>query len=168
MNAKFQIKRYLQLTTYNLHPSCGQTMLEVLVALTLIILFLSGVIVIQLVSIRNVEYAQNKSLATKLARQQLDRAKVIRDTSGFDELISKCLLATCYIDYKNKNFSIALVTPTGTFGQSFQLSTSDCPSLSDLTPAPTLYKASSTVRWGQAIVTPAPEVELSTCMTNWK
>ena len=39
----------------------GQTMIEVIVALTLIILFLSGVVIVELYAIRNADYSRNKS-----------------------------------------------------------------------------------------------------------
>jgi len=55
----------------------GQTMIEVLVALALIAFFLSGVTIIQLFSIRNTDYSNKKSLATSLARQQLERVRVL-------------------------------------------------------------------------------------------
>lgn len=155
----------------NFKKELGQTILEIIVALALIILFLSGVILIELFAIRNIEYAQNKSLATQLARQQLDRARVVRDTSGFSSLYTNCNSA-CYIN--NQLTPVPMITPTGTFGQEFKLEEANstvCPLLSaELTPVPTVFKASAIVSWakGTAIITPAPQVAVSSCMTDWR
>ena len=71
-------------------------MIEVVVALTLIIMFLSGVVIIELYAIKNTEYARNKSVSTRLARQQIERARVVRDAAGVDAL-GMCL-STCFIN----------------------------------------------------------------------
>jgi len=147
----------------------GQTILEVVVALSLIILFLSGIVIVELFAIKNMEYAQNVSLATKLARQQLERAKILRDAEGINALSLSCT-SPCYI---NGNLTPVPVTPTGTYGQVLRLvssSASDCP-LPDvtITPAPISYKATAIVSWSQnATITPPPQVELSSCLTDWR
>src|SRR3989344_2222708 len=94
----------------------GQTIIEVIVALTMITLFLSGVVVVELYAIKNANYARDKSLASRLARQQLERARVVRDTAGIDGL-NTCL-STCYI---NSFLTPVPVSPTGIFGQSLKL-----------------------------------------------
>ncbi|OGG26967.1 hypothetical protein A2960_02360 [Candidatus Gottesmanbacteria bacterium RIFCSPLOWO2_01_FULL_39_12b] len=148
--------------------SSGQTILEILLALTLIILFLTGVIVLQLYAIRNVTFSQNKSLATKLAQSQLERAKVIRDSVGIDGL-SLCLY-TCFI---NDQLIPVAITPTGVYGQSLtiEVNSADCPEPQiPITPWPTIYKAISTVNWsaGAINITPVPELTLSSCITDWR
>lgn len=149
----------------------GQTMIEVIVALTLIILFLSGIVVIELYALRNSEYSRKKSIATQLARQQLERARVVRDSAGISSLNNYCFLSSCYI---NGNLTPVPVTPTGTFGQSLTISdalTGDCP-IPDvtITPAPISYKAKAYINWSQGAtdITPAPEIEVSTCITDWR
>ena len=148
----------------------GQTLLEMIIALALIIFFLSGIIVIELFAIRNIEYAQKKSLATKYAKQQLERARVVRDTSGFDTLSNYCYLQTCFINSQLTVMPVP-VTPTGVFKQEFKIEATDqnvCPVLAaELTPVPTAFKATAIASWGQNI-TPAAQVEVSTCMTNWR
>lgn len=153
----------------NIFLQNGQTILEVVIALTLIILFLSGVIVVELFSLRNVQYAQNKSLATKLARQQLERARVIRDSTGIEKILP--CINSCFI---NDKLTPVAISPTGTFGQILKLQTAtsaDCP-LPDvtITPAPYSYKATSTVSWAQGAtnITPVPELSLSSCITDWR
>ncbi len=147
----------------------GQTFLEVIIALALIVLFLSGVAVVELYAIRNVEYSQSKSLASKLARQQLERARVVRDSAGIDALT--ICLSSCYI---NSALTPVPLTPTGVFGQSIIMENAtqaDCPvpTASAGQPNPVYYKAKSVVSWSrQAGVTPAPGVEMSTCITDWR
>ncbi len=157
----------LSVICYLLSESVGQTMLEVLIALTLIMFFLTGIAIVQLYSMRNVDYSENKSIAARLARQQLERARVVRDSVGINAL-SICQ-TTCFI---NSNLTPIPLTPTGFYGQSLVLQTAtalDCP-LPDvtITPVPTSFKATSTVTWSQnAAVTPV-QTQLSSCITDWR
>lgn len=146
----------------------GQTILEVIMALTLIILFLSGVVTVELIAMKNMGYAQHVSLASKLARQQVERARAVRDSAGIDAL-SVCE-TLCYI---NSQLTPAPITPTGIYGQSLILqpaTSADCPLPQvTITPLPVSYKATVIVSWSQqAAVTPPPQVELSSCITNWR
>src|SRR3989338_5669617 len=147
----------------------GQTILELLVVLLLIILFLSGIVVVQLYSIRNVQYSQNKSQATKLAREQLERARVVRDSGGMSVFETYCQIDTgCYI---NNQLTPVAMTPTGTFGQSLTVkASSECPVPTGITPTPVIYKATSRVYWGGASggITPAPELTISSCISDWR
>ena len=147
----------------------GQTILEVIIALAMIILFLSGVTVVQLVSIKNVDYARRKSSATALSRQQIERAHVVRDVHGISGL-SPCL-SRCYI---NKDLTPMPITPTGMYGQSLLLAPAtsfDCPLPEvTVTPSPVVYLARALTTWGisQPDITPAPQVEISSCITDWR
>lgn len=149
----------------------GQTIIELLVALTLITLFLTGVVVIQLYAIKNVQYSQKKSIATKLAQEQLERIRVVRDIAGISSLDSCQSTGNsgCYI---NSKLEVMPLTPTGTYGQMIQLQTAtaaDCPP-PEVVPAPISYKATVKVSWGQGSidVTPGPELSLEGCITDWR
>lgn len=144
----------------------GQSILEVLIALTLIILFLSGVVIIQLFAVRNVTYSENKSTAAKLARQQLDRVRVVRDTAGIDDPeLARCK-SSCFI-----NISLTPVqgiTPTGIFNQVVTIQAAapaDCPP-PDITPTPESYKVVAQIFLKGA--DPTPMAELSSCITDWR
>lgn len=148
--------------------SLGQSILEVLIALTLIILFLSGVVVIQLFAVRNVTFSQNKSSAAKLARQQLDRVKVVRDSAGIGSL-TVCQ-SSCFIN--SQLTPVQGITPTGTFDQvvTMQAATSaDCPP-PNVTPAPVSYKVNARVYLKKETVvgTPTPMADVSNCITDWR
>lgn len=148
----------------------GQTIIEVVIALSLIILFLSGVVIVELVSIKNVQYSQNKSVAVTLARQQIERARVVRDSAGISAL-DICINNECFI---NNNLTPTQISPTGVYGQNLKLTAVtefDCPIPNvTITPMPTTYKAVSTVNWGSGAtnVTPVPELNVSSCITDWR
>ena len=153
----------------NLLSEKGQTVLEFLIALTLIIFFLLGIVALEVYAIRNTKYAQNKSAAAKLARQQLERTRVVRDSAGINAL-DICQLG-CFI---NEQLTPGAITPTGTYGQLLTIgsaSVDDCP-LPPVTitpPLPISYKAKAVVSWSQgAQVTPPQEVEISSCITDWR
>lgn len=150
----------------------GQTMIEILVVLTLIMLFLSGVTIVELYAIRNVEFSQNKSQATKLAQQQLERIRVIRDSSGMEPL-AECMGSGCYIDSQIGVTPYLQITPRGQFTQKvvIQDGFQDCPPVPTLTivPVPVSYKATAYVSWAQGTqITPPPEVNMSSCFTDWR
>src|SRR4030042_7128335 len=98
----------------------GQTIIEVLIALVLMVLFLSGITVIELYSIRNVEYSRNKSIATSLARQQLERSRVVRDSAGITSL-EICKIDACFI---NNHLTPVQAAPIGVYHQSLTISQS--------------------------------------------
>ena len=138
-----------------------------ILALTLIILFLSGVVVIELYAIKNADFARHKSVSTQLARQQIERARVVRDSAGINAL-GVCLTG-CYID---NQLTPVPVTPTGKYGQILTISettVSDCP-LATSIPPPVAYRADVTVDWseGSNDITPAPVVRVSSCITDWR
>ncbi len=150
--------------------SVGQSILEVLIALTLILLFLSGVVIVQLFAIRNINYSQNKSTATRLARQQLDRVKVVRDFAGIDSL-TVCQSA-CFIN--SQLTPVQGITPTGIFDQVVTLgavSPGECPLPAiTITPVPVSYKVTVKVILKDTanLVTPTPLIQLSSCITDWR
>ncbi|MBI3379590.1 hypothetical protein HY029_02420 [Candidatus Gottesmanbacteria bacterium] len=156
---------YLSGRTRKLRYSMGQSILEVLIALTLIIFFLSGVVIIQLFAVRNVTYSENKSTAAKLARQQLDRVKVVRDSAGIDSL-DRCK-SSCFINSQLTPVQ-RVITPTGSFDQIVTLETAtinDCPP-PDVTPTPVSYKVTAVVYLKGAA--PTPLAQLSSCITDWR
>ena len=155
---------------YYSRSDLGQSILEVLIALTLILLFLSGVVVVQLFAIRNINYSQNKSTATRLARQQLDRVKVVRDSAGIDSL-TVCQSA-CFIN--SRLTPVQGITPTGIFDQVVTLGAvkpGECP-LPDITitPAPVSYNVTVKVILKDTGIqtTPTPLIQLSSCITDWR
>lgn len=146
----------------------GQTILEVVIALMMITLFLSGVTLVQLIASKNITFSQNKSIATRLARQQLERARVVRDISGINTL--QTCQSPCFI---NTKLTPIQIIPTGIFVQTLRIVTdavAACP-LPEVTisPPPNTYQAIAQVSWDINVnVTPAPVVEMSSCITDWR
>lgn len=164
------LKNHKKDKSRSVRHNSGQTILEVVIALILIILFLSGIVVVQLYAIRNADYAKNKSMATILARQQLERARVMRDSVGISVLKASCFIPLkCYIDDQLTPWP----APTGTdiYRQSlFLTSDRSCPTPAIIsTPPPQSYKATAVVSWAQDIlITPPPEVSIFSCVTDWR
>lgn len=148
----------------------GQSILEVLIALTMIILFLSGVVIVQLFAVRNINYSENKSKAAKLARQQLDRVKVVRDSAGIDAL-TVCQ-SSCFVN--SQLTPVQGITPTGVYNQivTMQAATSsDCPLPNIMIiPTPVSYRVTVQVMLAGAgsLVTPTPLAVMSSCITDWR
>lgn len=147
---------------------CGQTIIEVIVALMLITLFLSGITIVEITASKNIIYSQNKSIASRFARQQLERARVVRDMSGIESL--QICQSECYI---NNKLTPMPIIPTGIFTQTLRIVTNaqaSCP-VSDvsITPPPSSYEAIAHISWDTNIITtPAPVVEMTSCITDWR
>lgn len=148
----------------------GQTIVEVIVALTLIILFLSGIVVLQITAVRNVEYSQNKSIATQLARQQMERARVVRDSAGISALLPCLVPLSCFI---NSSLTPMPITPTGVYGQSLTITdatAADCDVVATVTPVPVSYKVTANISFRKLSqgTTPVPDLVLTSCLTDWR
>lgn len=154
----------------------GQTVIEIIIALAVLSLFMSGVVVVELYAVRNLEYSQNKSTATRLARQQLERARVLRDSGGIFDLGTYCAQTPyggCYIDSNLGPTPYQQITPASVFWQKLVVSSasdSDCPLPTVIVPpVPTIYLLKANVSWGQNLeITPAPQVEMSSCLSDWR
>jgi type II secretory pathway pseudopilin PulG len=150
----------------------GQSLLEVLVGLSLLAVVLSSVLIAQLTAMKNADNARKKSQATKLAQEQIERARVFRDFSTIDSLANLCLNKTCYI---NSRLEALPVTPTGIYGQTLTLQTvgAECPTPAggaSLNPTPVSYKATAVTTWrkNEAQPFPALEATVSSCISNWR
>ncbi len=145
--------------------SSGQTLIEILAAFVLLTFLLSGMVVVGLYSLRNVQYAKNRSQATKLASQQMERVRVMRDTQGVKALPS-CGAGLCFLD---SSLQFVAITPTGVFGQSLQIGTplaNECPTPAGAVSV-TIYKSTVEVSWDASLPTPQ-KVELQSCLSNWQ
>lgn len=56
----------------------GQALLEIVVAITLIVVVASGIAVVTVNSLKNSSFSQNQTQATKYAQEALERVKAIR------------------------------------------------------------------------------------------
>ncbi|OGG15590.1 hypothetical protein A3D77_02740 [Candidatus Gottesmanbacteria bacterium RIFCSPHIGHO2_02_FULL_39_11] len=149
----------------------GQTIFEVLVGLTLIMLFLTGIVTIELIALKNTNYAKNKSLATTYASEQLERIRVARDTIGLSNLYELYCSGPngCYIDDNLTPFPNKSPATTPYVQQVLFSVSADCPTPPSI-PNSESYKVTATSSWaGTATdITPAPEVSVSSCMSDWR
>src|SRR3989338_4762826 len=83
----------------------GQVLVEIITAFLLMTFLLSGLIVAGLFAVKNAQYSRNRSMATKLASQQIERARVVRDVDGIDAVL--VCGSSCYI-----SSDLTLTTPT--------------------------------------------------------
>lgn len=63
----------------------GQSLIEVLVALSVAILVLGALVILVLTSLKNAQFAQNQAKATKYAQETMEKIKSLKDR---DELIN--------------------------------------------------------------------------------
>ena len=138
----------------------GQVLVEILASFVLLTFLLAGLVVAGLFALRNAQYARNKSTATKLASQLLERTRVYRDVNGISSL-SGC--NPCYIDSSlTKNSG---VYTSGIFTEQLRINADDsqCPLPGGSSYG---YKAISTVSWDTS--NPNKNVTINTCFSDWK
>lgn len=65
-----------------MQKQAGQSLIEVIVALTITIMMIVALIAFVLTGLKNAQLAQNQSRATKFAQEAMDQIKTIRDRNG--------------------------------------------------------------------------------------
>lgn len=60
----------------------GQTLIEVLIALTVAVIIIGALAIATIVSIRNSQFSQNQTQATKLSQEALELVRTIRNRNG--------------------------------------------------------------------------------------
>lgn len=76
------------------HASAGQALLEVLIALAVAMIVLTGLLVASVTSVRNATFSRNTTQANALNRQGLDFIRVYRDTKQTPNLFG--IVDGCY------------------------------------------------------------------------
>lgn len=143
--------------------SNGFSVIELMVSFVLLSLLLTGMVMAGLYSLKNTQFARNKSIADKLAIEQLERFRVVRDTGGINA-ISSC--NPCFVSTGLK--LTPSPAPSGPFIQSIYVTPNpvECPSPAAGGASGVTYKAISKVTW-DSTVNPTKGVQLETCFTNW-
>lgn len=149
------------------NPNSGQAIVEILAAFVLLAFLLSGLVVAGLYAIKSTQYARNKSQATKLASQQMERVRVKRDIYGIG-VFPSCGVNSCFL---NPQLTFGPTDSTGIFTQSLKIvlptSGTECPTPTGA--VVTVYKAIVDVRWDNIPnATPPRQVELNSCFSNWR
>lgn len=68
--------------------SSGQTLLEIIVAVGVMVLLITGLVVGTSVSLRTSQYGQRRSQATKYAQEGIEIMRALRDSTDWDEYIA--------------------------------------------------------------------------------
>ncbi|MFA5933334.1 MAG: hypothetical protein WCV81_03690 [Microgenomates group bacterium] len=74
----------------------GQSLIEVLVVGVVSAIMIIALVMIILSSLKNAQFAQNQTQATKLAQDTIDRIRILRDNNAYNTLtsptVSKCFM----------------------------------------------------------------------------
>ncbi len=68
----------------------GQSLIEVLIALSVVVLVLLALIAVTTVSVRNSTFAKNQSLATKHAQETIEKIRKYRDQNNWATFVADC------------------------------------------------------------------------------
>lgn len=141
----------------------GQSIIEVLVAFVILTFVLTGIVIAGLYSVRNTQFARNKSIATKLASEQLERVRVKRDSQGISSMTG---CGPCYVDSDVNLTYRAAPRLSGIFSVSTSIvvvsaSGAECPLPGGVG---IVYKATSNISWG----TVPHRVTLASCFSDWR
>jgi Tfp pilus assembly protein PilV len=118
-NMKNQTKDYRLQTTASSNSAVdqrGQSLLELTVLVGLALIVVSGLVIVTVNGLKNSQYSQNQTQATKLAQEGMDEVKSIEDRN--------CAVSTgsLYLWYNSKNGGADLVwSNSWSTPQSFQI-----------------------------------------------
>lgn len=73
----------------------GQSLVEVVVALAVVVLAITALVRVTVTSIRNANFAKNRALATKYAQEWIEEARQLRDEQGDDFFTDTFAANTC-------------------------------------------------------------------------
>lgn len=145
----------------------GQALVEILASFVLLTFLLSGLIVAGLFALRNTQYAKNRSTAAKMASEQLERVRVVRDINGIAAL-SGCA-NPCFV---NPQLTMGAVATIEIYEQSLMVATpglGECPLPTAGQAGSTIYKVTARTRWNyDPAATPGKQVVVDTCLSDWK
>lgn len=69
----------------------GQSLVEVMVAVAILVLVLTALVLGTTLAIRNANFAQNQARATKYTQEGIERVRAYRDQNDWDVFKAKCL-----------------------------------------------------------------------------
>lgn len=73
----------------SMRNNSGQSLVEVLVAITMGVMLLSALVIATTKSIKSSRFARDKSQATHLAKQRIEELRNIRDEQGWGALVGQ-------------------------------------------------------------------------------
>ena len=130
----------------------GQSLVEMVVAIAVVLLVILALVAVTTVSVRNASFSRNQALATKYAQEAVEKVRAYRDQNSWSDFTSNC-----------ETFSLNLSMPS-----SFTLSR-DCyqPGISNnCSNAGDICEVKITISWTDAKGT--HKSELTTRLAKWK
>lgn len=141
----------------------GFTILEVVFATGIALLLLTTLIVGSVFSLNNVTFARNQAQATKLAQEEMERLRAVRDMKGYSSL--SCSSPTsCTIDASLTISSVTTQETVGIFKRYFTID-----SLNNNCQVNSIYGkyVTVTVQWNQGLGAASHQTKLTSCITDW-
>jgi len=68
----------------------GQSLIEVLAALGVVVLVILALVTVTTISIRNATFAKNQSLATSYAQEAIEKIREYRDQNSWGDFVANC------------------------------------------------------------------------------
>ena len=134
--------------------------IEIMIGFMMVSLLLTGLVVTGLYAIRSAKYAQERSIATKISSQQLERFRVKRDSEGFTALTTPSTCNPCHISNSLAYDSIPHAEGIYNISSNVVVDNATCPPGTG-----NAYKISTTVTWG---TTPLHTVNNEICLSDWR
>jgi type II secretory pathway pseudopilin PulG len=138
--------------------SAGQSLVEVVLALAVILIIVVALVRVVTISIKNAEFAKNQALATRFAQDAIEKIRFYRESNSWGEFVTAC-----------NNGTIDLGTPPPNFGLSPDM---ECyrpvppEPYPPCAPVENVCEVKITVPWAQGSLTHVSE--LTTRLTNWE
>lgn len=68
----------------------GQSLIEVLIALSVVVLVILALITVTTISVRNATFAKNQSLATEYAQETIEKIRGYRNQNSWVDFVTNC------------------------------------------------------------------------------
>lgn len=100
---------------FSVNNQKGQSLVEVLVALSIAALVVIALVILVLSGLKNAQFAQSQTKATKLAQEGIEKVKVVRDRNGVINVTSSTNwgCSACNFD-KVWSYQLSNATPCAT------------------------------------------------------
>jgi len=82
---ELRLEIFLMRSFLKLRNECGQTLIEVVVALAVTIIAVTALTLIAVNSVRNSQFAQNEAQAKALMEKTLEQVRLVRDSQGWGD-----------------------------------------------------------------------------------
>ncbi len=68
----------------------GQSLLEMIVTLGIVILVILDLVVVTTISVRNASFSRNQALATKYAQKAIEKIRLFREEETWENFVGEC------------------------------------------------------------------------------